>query len=116
MRLLRPASEDDMVAIFLAAEVASERYGPQTRPLAAHAARDDLPADRREPPRRETAAAPHPARRARPGQPGRHRRPQAAHRAAAVPAVVAGRTERAAWHHRPPPQITAPAAVEDAGT
>jgi len=29
MRLLRPASEDDMVAIFLAAEVASERYGPQ---------------------------------------------------------------------------------------
>src|SRR5215813_15258501 len=29
MRLLRPASEDDMVAVFLAAEVASERYGPQ---------------------------------------------------------------------------------------
>jgi hypothetical protein len=29
MRLLRPASEDDMVATFLAAEVASERYGPQ---------------------------------------------------------------------------------------
>ena len=29
MRLLRPASEDDMVAIFLAAEVSSERYGPQ---------------------------------------------------------------------------------------
>jgi hypothetical protein len=29
MRLLRPASEDDMVATFLAAEVSSERYGPQ---------------------------------------------------------------------------------------
>src|SRR5215469_15570708 len=29
MRLLRPASEDDMVATFLAAEVTSERYGPQ---------------------------------------------------------------------------------------
>ena len=29
MRLLRPASEDEMVATFLAAEVASERYGPQ---------------------------------------------------------------------------------------
>jgi hypothetical protein len=29
MRLLRPASEDDMVAVFLAAEVTSERYGPQ---------------------------------------------------------------------------------------
>src|SRR6266851_371686 len=29
MRLLRPASEDDMVAIFLAAEVSSERFGPQ---------------------------------------------------------------------------------------
>jgi hypothetical protein len=29
MRLLRPASEDDMVATFLAAEVNSERYGPQ---------------------------------------------------------------------------------------
>src|SRR6266571_6466665 len=29
MRLLRPASEDDMVAVFLAAETASERYGPQ---------------------------------------------------------------------------------------
>src|SRR5260370_7068551 len=31
MRLRRPASEDDMVAIFLAAEVTSERYGPQIR-------------------------------------------------------------------------------------
>jgi hypothetical protein len=29
MRLLRPASEDDMVATFLAAEITSERYGPQ---------------------------------------------------------------------------------------
>jgi hypothetical protein len=29
MRLQRPASEDDMVAIFLAGEVNSERYGPQ---------------------------------------------------------------------------------------
>jgi hypothetical protein len=29
MRLLRSASEDDMVATFLAAEVTSERYGPQ---------------------------------------------------------------------------------------
>jgi hypothetical protein len=29
MRLLRPASEDDMVAVFLAAEASSERYGPQ---------------------------------------------------------------------------------------
>src|SRR5216684_5213978 len=29
MRLLRPASEDGMVAVFLAAEVTSERYGPQ---------------------------------------------------------------------------------------
>jgi hypothetical protein len=31
MRLLRPASEDGMVAVFLAAEVTSERYGPQIR-------------------------------------------------------------------------------------
>src|SRR6266851_4141467 len=31
MLLLRPASEDDMVAIFLAAEVTSEGYGPQIR-------------------------------------------------------------------------------------
>src|SRR5712692_4020307 len=31
MRLLRPASEDDMVAIFRAAEVTSDRYGPQIR-------------------------------------------------------------------------------------
>jgi hypothetical protein len=29
MRLVRPASEDDMVAAFLAAEVTSERYGPR---------------------------------------------------------------------------------------
>ena len=29
MRLARPASEDDMVAVFLAAEVTSERYGPR---------------------------------------------------------------------------------------
>jgi hypothetical protein len=29
MRLLQPASEDDMVATFLAAEITSERYGPQ---------------------------------------------------------------------------------------
>jgi hypothetical protein len=29
MRLLRPASEDEMVAVFLAAEASSERYGPQ---------------------------------------------------------------------------------------
>jgi hypothetical protein len=29
MRLLRPASEDDMVEMFLAAEAGSERYGPQ---------------------------------------------------------------------------------------
>jgi len=29
MRLLRPASEDDMVAVFLVAEVTSERYGPR---------------------------------------------------------------------------------------
>jgi hypothetical protein len=29
MRLLRPASEDDMIAVFLAAEASSERYGPQ---------------------------------------------------------------------------------------
>jgi hypothetical protein len=29
MRLLRPASEDDMVATFLAAEVTSGRYGPR---------------------------------------------------------------------------------------
>jgi hypothetical protein len=35
MRLLRPASEDDMVATFLAAEVASERYGPQIRQILA---------------------------------------------------------------------------------
>jgi hypothetical protein len=35
MRLLRPASEDDMVAIFLAAEACSERYGPQIRQILA---------------------------------------------------------------------------------
>ncbi len=29
MRLLEPASEDDMIAVFLAAEATSERYGPQ---------------------------------------------------------------------------------------
>jgi hypothetical protein len=33
MRLLRPASEDDMVATFLAAEVTSERYGPRIRDI-----------------------------------------------------------------------------------
>jgi hypothetical protein len=31
MRLLEPASEDDMIAVFLAAEIASERYGPRIR-------------------------------------------------------------------------------------
>jgi hypothetical protein len=35
MRLLRPASEDDMVATFLAAEVTSERYGPRIRQILA---------------------------------------------------------------------------------
>jgi hypothetical protein len=35
MRLLRPASEDDMVAVFLAAEVTSERYGPQIKQILA---------------------------------------------------------------------------------
>jgi hypothetical protein len=29
MRLIRPASEDDMVAVFLGAEITSERYGSQ---------------------------------------------------------------------------------------
>src|SRR5712691_5218363 len=33
MRLLRPASEDGMVAVFLSAEVTSERYGPQIREI-----------------------------------------------------------------------------------
>ncbi len=33
MRLLKPASEDDMIAVFLAAEVTSERYGPQIRAI-----------------------------------------------------------------------------------
>jgi hypothetical protein len=35
MRLLRPASEDEMVAAFLAAEATSERYGPQIREILA---------------------------------------------------------------------------------
>ena len=35
MRLLRPASEDEMVAVFLTAEVGSERYGPQIRQILA---------------------------------------------------------------------------------
>lgn len=35
MRLLRPASEDEMVAVFLAAESASERYGPRIREILA---------------------------------------------------------------------------------
>jgi len=35
MRLLRAASEVEMVAIFLAAESASERYGPQIRQVLA---------------------------------------------------------------------------------
>jgi hypothetical protein len=35
MRLLRSASEDDMVAVFLAAEANSERYGPQIREILA---------------------------------------------------------------------------------
>jgi hypothetical protein len=35
MRLLEPASEDDMVAVFLTAESASERYGPQIREILA---------------------------------------------------------------------------------
>ena len=33
MRLLRPASEDDMIAVFLAAEADSDRYGPQIREI-----------------------------------------------------------------------------------
>jgi hypothetical protein len=33
MRLLEPASEDDMIAVFLAAEVTSGRYGPQIREI-----------------------------------------------------------------------------------
>jgi hypothetical protein len=39
MRLLRPASEDDMVAAFLAAEVTSERYGPQISQILARLGR-----------------------------------------------------------------------------
>jgi hypothetical protein len=35
MRLLGPASDDDMVAIFLAAEIASDQYGPQIRQILA---------------------------------------------------------------------------------
>jgi hypothetical protein len=35
MRVLRRASEDDMVATFLAAEVTSERYGPRIRQILA---------------------------------------------------------------------------------
>src|SRR6266566_6523089 len=35
MRLLRPASEDEMVAAFLTAEVASARYGPRIREILA---------------------------------------------------------------------------------
>jgi hypothetical protein len=204
MRLLRPASEDDMVATFLAAEVASERYGPQirqilarlgqplslaeapdTRDQAANAVRRQvlaayrdypagdvftgMPADvrwhhaaltpaelaavryidypywtdfsggtrlaadgarrlgpwQRMPPRtiyrqiaenlRDGKLPPHHrARRTRPGEPGRHRRPQAAHRAAAVPAVASRRIGAAARHHRQPPEVAAPgrAAVE----
>src|SRR5439155_6783415 len=38
MRLLRPASEDEMVAVFLTAEAASERYGPQIRQILARLA------------------------------------------------------------------------------
>ncbi|HEX6520836.1 MAG TPA: hypothetical protein VF070_12620 [Streptosporangiaceae bacterium] len=33
MRLLQSASEDDMVAVFLAAEAYSERYGPRIREI-----------------------------------------------------------------------------------
>jgi len=35
MRLLEPASEDDMIAVFLTAEAASGRYGPQIREILA---------------------------------------------------------------------------------
>ena len=35
MRLLGPASEDDMVAIFLVAEITSDQYGPQIRQILA---------------------------------------------------------------------------------
>jgi hypothetical protein len=35
MRLLGPASEDEMIAVFLAAEAGSERYGPQIREVLA---------------------------------------------------------------------------------
>ena len=35
MRLLQSASEDDMIAVFLAAETASQRYGPQIREILA---------------------------------------------------------------------------------
>jgi hypothetical protein len=35
MRLLRPVSEDEMVAVFLTAEASSERYGPQIRQILA---------------------------------------------------------------------------------
>lgn len=33
MRLLKPASDDDMIAVFLAAEATSERYGPRIREI-----------------------------------------------------------------------------------
>src|SRR6266699_3060458 len=39
MRLLRPASEDEMVAAFLTAEVASARYGPRIREILARLGR-----------------------------------------------------------------------------
>src|SRR5260370_40983545 len=35
MRVLRPASEDDMTAVFLAAGATPERYGPQIRGILA---------------------------------------------------------------------------------
>jgi hypothetical protein len=35
MRLIRPASEDDMIAAFLGAEINSERYSPQIRDILA---------------------------------------------------------------------------------
>jgi hypothetical protein len=35
MRLLEPATEDDMIAAFLAAEALSDRYGPRIREILA---------------------------------------------------------------------------------
>src|SRR5260370_39724714 len=112
MRLLRPASEDGMVAVFLAAEMTSERYGRQDQPPGTiyRQIAENL-RDGHLPPPVILLGEPGPA------NPGCHRRTQAAHQAAAVPARAARRTAGAARPRRTPlPGATPPRGTAAAQT